>query len=136
MTSGFFEREKTTGKLHWRKPQVHSPVSWCKSLDEVSPVLLQMVGNFCPSLNLIAIEDLYSVMFPDGKMKNTQMRSPAPYFCFWRINLHEVSLGIADVAENLQKTSFSVNQQNFFHSDFLLGFQGKLGVLTGFGNHR
>lgn len=82
-----------------------------------------MVGNFCPSLKLVAIEDLYSVMFPDGKMKNTQMRSPAPYFCLRRISPHEVSLGIADVAGSLQKTLFSANQQNFFHSDFLLGFQ-------------
>lgn len=40
MTSGIFERKKTTGKPHWREPQVHSLASWHKPLDEFSLVLL------------------------------------------------------------------------------------------------
>lgn len=81
-----------------------------------------MAGNFYPSLKLIGIEDHCFVMLPDGKMKNPQRRSPVPYFCLWRISLHEVPLGIADLAESVHKSLFSADQQSFFQTSSL-GFR-------------
>lgn len=98
MTSGFFERQKNTDKLHWIEPQVQSPASWYKSLDEFSQVLPQTASDFC------TIENLTLLCF---QLKNPQMKSPVLYFCLWRVNLHEVLLSITDIAENLHKIFFS-----------------------------